>query len=426
MADVLAPTLYTRLLDPADVPDRVTRALRTFELDPGTVKVDWALDGGVPWTGAPDLAPGTVHVADSVADMSQAMSQVQSGAVPAAPFMLTGQMTTSDPSRSPAGTESFWAYAHVPQRASSDAGDGGIRGTWDRDDCERFADRMQARLERAAPGFGDRVLARRVLGPHEMEARDANLVGGALNGGTAQLHQQLVFRPVPGLGRAETPVRGLYLGSASAHPGGGVHGACGDNAARAAIARDRVERVIPGRGRGAPGSLSGQRSSAGPAASRTGPRADCGSSTRFPPCWTSTTSCPCSSRATSRATGMRSRHCSPPTTRAASLGQMVLVSRCLSSARTVAARRSRSPSSEGSSHQGSPRSPRATLASCTNGRAASPRLPTRRRARMSSLTSSARSGSGMEVSVARQRRPSTTMWWPSGVRSTSSPLMSTP
>ncbi|WP_107765803.1 phytoene desaturase family protein [Nocardioides terrigena] len=250
VADVLAPTLYTRLLDAAEVPDRVTRALRTFELDPGTVKVDWALDGGVPWTGAPDLAPGTVHVADSVADMSQAMSQVQSGAVPAAPFMLTGQMTTSDPSRSPAGTESFWAYAHVPQRASSDAGDGGVRGTWDRDDCERFADRMQARLERAAPGFGDRVLARRVLGPHEMEARDANLVGGALNGGTAQLHQQLVFRPVPGLGRAETPVRGLYLGSASAHPGGGVHGACGDNAARAAIARDRVERVIPGRGRG--------------------------------------------------------------------------------------------------------------------------------------------------------------------------------
>ena len=79
-------------------------------------------------------------------------------------------------------------------------------------------------------------MARRVLGPREMEARDANLVGGALNGGTAQLHQQLVFRPVPGLGRAETPVRGLYLGSASAHPGGGVHGACGDNAARAALA----------------------------------------------------------------------------------------------------------------------------------------------------------------------------------------------
>jgi phytoene dehydrogenase-like protein len=154
-------------------------------------------------------------------------------------------MTSADPTRSPAGTESFWAYAHVPQRVTTDAGDGGIRGTWDRDDCERFADRMQARVERLAPGFGDRVVARRVLGPRELEARDANLAGGSLNGGTAQLHQQLVFRPVPGPGRAETPVRGLYLGSASAHPGGGVHGACGDNAARAALFHHRVGRLRP-------------------------------------------------------------------------------------------------------------------------------------------------------------------------------------
>jgi len=79
--------------------------------------------------------------------------------------------------------------------------------------------------------------------PAELERRDANLVGGALNGGTAQLHQQLVFRPIPGLGRPETPVRGLYLASASAHPGGGVHGACGANAARAALAHARA-RVL--------------------------------------------------------------------------------------------------------------------------------------------------------------------------------------
>jgi phytoene dehydrogenase-like protein len=247
IADVLATTLYAQLLDPSDVPASTRSALRSFELDPGTVKVDWALDGAIPWTGAPELASGTVHIADSVADMTLAMSQVQAGAVPAAPFMLSGQMTSSDPSRSPSGTESFWAYTHVPQQVLSDAGDGGIRGTWDRDDCERFADRMQARLERCAPSFGERVVVRRVLGPRELEARDANLVGGALNGGTAQLHQQLVFRPVPGLGRAETPIRGLYLGSASAHPGGGVHGACGDNAARAAIAHDRLRKVLPGR-----------------------------------------------------------------------------------------------------------------------------------------------------------------------------------
>jgi phytoene dehydrogenase-like protein len=181
--------------------------------------------------------------------MTVAMSQVQAGLVPAAPFMLTGQMTSSDATRSPIGTESFWAYAHVPQSTSGDAGDGGIRGEWDHDDCERFADRMQARLERLAPGFGDAVLTRRVLGPRELEARDANLRGGAVNGGTAQLHQQLVFRPVPGLGRAETPVRGLFLGSASAHPGGGVHGACGDNAARAALAHARIGALVPWRDR---------------------------------------------------------------------------------------------------------------------------------------------------------------------------------
>ena len=99
---------------------------------------------------------------------------------------------------------------------------------------------MQSRLEDQAPGFGSRVLTRRILGPADLEARNANLVGGALNGGTAQLHQQLVFRPVPGLGRAETPIRGLYLGSASAHPGGGVHGGAGSNAARAAIAHRRL------------------------------------------------------------------------------------------------------------------------------------------------------------------------------------------
>ena len=94
---------------------------------------------------------------------------------------------------------------------------------------------MQARVEEYAPGFGDLVVARRVLGPRELEARDANLHNGALNGGTSALRQQLVLRPVPGTGGATTPVRGLYLASMSAHPGGGVHGACGANAAHAAL-----------------------------------------------------------------------------------------------------------------------------------------------------------------------------------------------
>jgi phytoene dehydrogenase-like protein len=240
VADIAAPNLYGRLLDADDVPDRVARGMAQFQMDPGTVKVDWALSGPIPWLTEPAYAPGTVHVADSLAQMQEALSQVWAGAIPAAPFMLSGQMTTSDPARSPAGTESFWAYTHVPQETRTDAGPGDVQGTWDHDDCERFADRMQARLERLAPGFGSLVLARRVLGPRELETRNANLIGGAVGGGTAQLHQELVFRPVPGLGRAETGVRGLYLGSASAHPGGGVHGAAGSNAARAALLHDRL------------------------------------------------------------------------------------------------------------------------------------------------------------------------------------------
>ena len=248
LADVVASKLYGGLVPPEDLPDAVRRQMRVFQLDPGTVKVDWALDGPVPWSSPPAHEPGTFHVADSVAQMSEALTQVTAGAVPAAPFLLAGQMTTTDPTRSPAGTESLWAYTHVPHRSADDAGApdgvGAVRGVWDRDDCERFADRMQARIEEHAPDLASRIVARRVLGPREMEARDANLVGGAVNGGTANLHQQLVFRPVPsGWGRAESGIGGLYLASASAHPGGGVHGAPGMNAARAALAHHRVRAL---------------------------------------------------------------------------------------------------------------------------------------------------------------------------------------
>jgi phytoene dehydrogenase-like protein len=244
VAAVVAPLVYGGLVAEHDLPARVRRGMRRFQWDPGTVKVDWALSGPVPWAVPPAHAPGTIHVADSLADLAEALGQVASDIVPARPFLLAGQMTTADPTRSPTGTESMWAYTHVPQTVAGDAGGDGLDGSWDSAQCERFADRIQARVEARAPGFGTRVLARRVLGPRELEARNASLVGGAINGGTSQLHQELVFRPVPGTGRAETGVRGLYLGSASAHPGGGVHGAPGLNAARAALAHDRWDRVV--------------------------------------------------------------------------------------------------------------------------------------------------------------------------------------
>lgn len=243
VANVAAPALYGNLVPWDALPTRWRRQMKRFEWDPGTVKVDWALDRPVPWSTAPEPAPAAVHLADSVGDISLVQSQISSENVPARPFVLMGQMAVADPSRVPDGGESVWAYTHVPQQFTGDAGDGGISGRWDGDDCQRMADRMQARIEEHAPGFGDRVVARRVLGPRDLEARDPNLVNGAINGGTANLQQQLIFRPVPGLGRAETPVTGLYLGSASAHPGGGVHGACGANAARAALAHARMHRL---------------------------------------------------------------------------------------------------------------------------------------------------------------------------------------
>ena len=243
LADVGAPALYGSLVRAEHLPPRVLNGMRGFAYDHATVKIDWALDGPVPWTAEPARRAGTVHLGDSLAHLTDVSAQLATGHIPARPFVLIGQMTTSDPTRSPAGTESVWGYTHVPHRPLGDAG-GDLAGKWDERETEAFAARVERELEARAPGFTDRIVARRVLTPPMLEAADANLVGGAVNGGTAQLHQQLVFRPTIGLGRAETPIRGLFLASASAHPGGGVHGACGANAARAALAADRRRQFV--------------------------------------------------------------------------------------------------------------------------------------------------------------------------------------
>lgn len=234
LADVSAPALYGDLISRDDLPCTARQRLRFFRWDPGTIKVDWALDAPIPWRDSPSLAPGTVHIADSMDDLRRWSAQLSAGLIPDRPFLLMGQMSTADPTRSPVGTESAWAYTHIPQRTLGDAG-GRIQGRWDDADAEQMADRMEARIEAYAPGFRDRVTARRVMAPPDLERRDANLVGGAVNGGTSAVRQELILRPMPGLGRAETVIKGLYLASASAHPGGGVHGACGANAARAAL-----------------------------------------------------------------------------------------------------------------------------------------------------------------------------------------------
>ncbi|MGN9815389.1 phytoene desaturase family protein [Streptomyces sp. SD11] len=255
LADVSAPALYGELVDSADLPPQVLADLRRFQWDFATFKVDWALDGSVPWQAPEAAGAGTVHLADGVDELTRFAAQVAMGQVPDRPFALFGQMTTADPTRSPEGTESAWAYTHVPHRIKGDAGDDGLTGSWDTKEQELMADRVERQVERFAPGFRSLIRSRRVLAPPTLQALNANLHGGAINGGTTALHQQLVFRPVPGTGRPETPVKGLYLASASAHPGGGVHGAPGSNAARAALRRNipnglaRAQRVLARRDR---------------------------------------------------------------------------------------------------------------------------------------------------------------------------------
>ena len=228
VADVDAPALYRDLVGLDRLPERMRRQLDRFQWDHATVKVNWALDRPVPWAARDAVGAGTVHLGVDLDGFVDVAADLSVGRVPERPFCLFGQMTTADPTRSPAGTESAWAYTHVPTRSMTDA-----------TALDAHVERMTAAIERVAPGFSGNVVGRSVQGPADLEDADSNLSFGAINAGTAAIHQQLVFRPTPGLGRPETPVPGLYLASASAHPGGGVHGACGWNAARTAIAATR-------------------------------------------------------------------------------------------------------------------------------------------------------------------------------------------
>ena len=227
LADVAAPALFGRLVGPDHLPPRFLRDLENFQWDAPTLKVDWALARPVPWTDSGAAASGTVHLGVDMDGLTDYAADLQTRRLPQRPFILFGQMTTADPTRSPAGTESAWAYTHLPRHMEFTA-----------DDIDRQIERIEEAVEKHAPGFRATILARHVQAPDDLERHDCNLVTGAINGGTAQLHQQLVFRPVPGLAGAATPIDRLFLAGSSAHPGGGVHGACGSNAAHAALDRD--------------------------------------------------------------------------------------------------------------------------------------------------------------------------------------------
>jgi phytoene dehydrogenase-like protein len=225
LADVVAPSLYRDLVGVDHLPARLVRDLDRFQWDHPTFKVNWALDRPLPWTADGAHGAGTVHLGVDRAGFVDVAADLSKGQLPRRPFLVLGQMTTADPTRSPAGTESAWAYTHVPHDLE-----------WTPGTVDEQVGLVEDALARVAPGFRDSVVGRYVQSPADLQAADANLQGGVVNGGTSAIHQELFFRPTPAFGRPETPFDGLFLASASAHPGGGAHGACGWNAARAALA----------------------------------------------------------------------------------------------------------------------------------------------------------------------------------------------
>jgi phytoene dehydrogenase-like protein len=191
--------------------------LLSYRHGPGAFKLDWALDGPIPWTAAECARAGTVHLGASLEEISASEWGAWSGRPGGRPFVLLAQTSLFDETRAPAGKHTAWAYCHVPNGSSED-----------------MTERVEAQVERFAPGFRDLILARHTLDPAWLESHNRNLVGGDLNGGAMDLGQ-LFFRPVRKVVPYRTPLRGVYLCSSSTPPGGGVHGMCGYSAARVAL-----------------------------------------------------------------------------------------------------------------------------------------------------------------------------------------------
>lgn len=201
------------------LPAGYRRWLGRYRYGPGVFKVDWALDGPIPWRAQECVRAATVHLGGTLEEIARSESEVAAGLVPERPFVLLVQPTLFDPGRAPAGKHVGWAYCHVPNGSRVD-----------------MTQRIEDQVERYAPGFRDMVRARSAWGPAQMEAHNANYVGGDINGGRQDLGQ-LFTRPLPRLNPYATPDPRLFLCSSATPPGGGVHGMCGWHAARTALRR---------------------------------------------------------------------------------------------------------------------------------------------------------------------------------------------
>ena len=206
------------------LPTRYARALSHYRYGPGVCKVDWALSGPVPWANAACGRTVTVHAGGTFEEVARSEADVNAGRHPELPFCLVAQPCLVDPTRAPEGRHTLWAYCHVPNGSDVD-----------------MTDRIEAQIERFAPGFRDSILARSTVTANGTEQHNASYVGGDINAGAATLRQML-FRPTVRWNPYRTALRGVYLCSASTPPGGGVHGMCGLGAARTAL-HDRGRAV---------------------------------------------------------------------------------------------------------------------------------------------------------------------------------------
>jgi phytoene dehydrogenase-like protein len=203
------------------LPSHYRRQLGRYRYGPAAYKLDWALDGPIPWR-APDCAgAATVHLGGTLDEIAASERAATQGEHSDRPFVLLAQSSLFDPTRAPAGKHTAWAYCHVPNGSTTD-----------------MTERIERQVERFAPGFRGRILARHVMPPAELERHNANYIGGDIVGGSNDMWQ-LLARPVPRLNPYATPVKGWFLCSASTPPGGGVHGMAGFHAARAALRAGR-------------------------------------------------------------------------------------------------------------------------------------------------------------------------------------------
>lgn len=241
LANTGALALCRSLVGEEHLPARYLDGLRRFRYGTGMFKVDLALDRPLIWRASALDRCGVVHLTGSLDEMSRASHEASRGVLPAQPALIVGQHCVADPTRAPAGAATLWVETHAPPEPIGD-GAGAISGTGWSAVRDAFLERIIDRIEAHAPGLRDRIVGTSVRAPDDLERENPNLVGGDVNGGSAAADLQAIFRPVPGWFRYRTPIKGLYLCSASAHPGGGVHGMAGRNCAQRVLRDRRIPR----------------------------------------------------------------------------------------------------------------------------------------------------------------------------------------